>query len=152
MALSRVGMRREFVSILQLMTVTDWLGVGGSLATILSVLVAGYALWRQLGVLRVQLAVEHFGDHSRRFLEVMERLPEEVHDPAFCLEGRDDAGASRRRRRALLSASYVRESGAARARAPSASRMARQSRQDSSSICATGITVSMRPATCPLIA
>ena len=93
MALSRVGMAREFVSILQLMTVADWLGVGGSLATILSVLVAGYALWRQLGVLRVQLAVEHFGDHSRRFLEVMERLPEEVHDPAFCLEGRDDAGA-----------------------------------------------------------
>ena len=72
------------------MSMSDWMGLAGTAATIFSVLVAGYALWRQLEVLRVQMAIEHFADHSRRFLEVMERLPEDVHDPGFQLDDRED--------------------------------------------------------------
>ncbi len=66
---------------------SDWVAVTGTVATIVSVIVAGYALWRQLAVLRRQMAIQHFADYARRYAELMERLPERAHDPCCDLEG-----------------------------------------------------------------
>jgi small basic protein len=53
------------------MTSSDWVTILGTGATITSVVVAGYALWRQLAVLRRQMAIQ--------------RLPPRVHDPRCTL-------------------------------------------------------------------
>ena len=67
------------------MTSSDWVSILGTGATITSVVVAGYALWRQLAVLRRQMAIQHFSDYARRYAEIMERLPPRVHDPRCTL-------------------------------------------------------------------
>lgn len=60
---------------------SDWVTLITTAATVLSVLIAGYALWRQLGILRRQMAIQHFSDYARRYAEVIERLPERIHEP-----------------------------------------------------------------------
>jgi len=44
---------------------SDWVTLITTAATVLSVLIAGYALWRQLGILRRQMAIEHFSAYAR---------------------------------------------------------------------------------------
>ena len=69
----------------------DWMAVLGTVATILSVAIAGYALWRQLAVLRTQMAIQHFSDYARRYAEIMERFPERVHDRTCSLSDLGDS-------------------------------------------------------------
>lgn len=63
------------------MQTSDWVTTITTVATILSVLIAGYALWRQLSSLRRQMAIQHFSEYARRYAEVVERLPERIHEP-----------------------------------------------------------------------
>lgn len=64
------------------MSLSERIAVIGTVATILSVFVAGYALWRQLNLVRRQMAIDHFVDYSQRYAEMLGRLPERVHDGA----------------------------------------------------------------------
>lgn len=75
------------------MQITDWVTVAGTVATMLSVAVAGYAVWRQLAFLRTQMAIQHFSDYARRYAEIMERLPERAHDRDCSLEDLGDLDA-----------------------------------------------------------
>jgi hypothetical protein len=69
------------------MQTPDLIAIIGTVATVLSVVVAGYALWRQLVILRRQMAIQHFSEYARRYTELVERLPERVHDPSCDLAG-----------------------------------------------------------------
>ena len=60
-------------------------------APVASIAVAGYALWRQLAMVRLQLVIQHFSEFARRRDEVLERLPEGVHDPRGHLTDLGDA-------------------------------------------------------------
>jgi hypothetical protein len=62
------------------MQTSDWVTAITTAATILSVLIAGYALWRQLSFLRRQMAIQHFSEYARRYAQVVERLPERIHE------------------------------------------------------------------------
>lgn len=64
------------------MQTSDWVTALSTGATVASVLIAGYALWRQLAILRRQMAIQHFADYARRYADLLERLPERIHDPA----------------------------------------------------------------------
>lgn len=71
------------------MQTSDWVTAITTVATVLSVLIAGYALWRQLSILRRQMTIQHFSDYARRYAEIVERLPERIHEPGCRL---DDVG------------------------------------------------------------
>ena len=64
------------------MSPRDVLSLILKVAPLVSVIVAGYALWRQLAMVRLQLVIQHFSEFARRRDEVLERLPEGVHDPS----------------------------------------------------------------------
>lgn len=68
------------------MQTSDWVTAVTTGATVLSVFIAGYALWRQLSFLRRQMAIQHFSDYARRYAEVIERLPERIHEPTCRLD------------------------------------------------------------------
>jgi hypothetical protein len=75
------------------MQTADWPAVLGTVATIFSVAIAGYALWRQLAVLRSQMVIQHFSDYARRYAEIMERFPERVHEQQCSLNDLGDTAA-----------------------------------------------------------
>ena len=68
------------------MQTSDWVTAVTTGATVLSVFIAGYALWRQLSILRRQMTIQHFSDYARRYAEFIERLPERLHDPGCHLD------------------------------------------------------------------
>lgn len=74
------------------MNVSGFFALLGKVAPVASVIVAGYALWRQLAHVRLQLMVQHFSDFARRRDDILERLPEATHDPARHLDDLGDAG------------------------------------------------------------
>lgn len=73
------------------MSASGALALLGKAAPVASVIVAGYALWRQLAHVRLQLMVQHFADFARRRDDILERLPEAAHDPARRLDELGDA-------------------------------------------------------------
>lgn len=73
------------------MDATGFLASLARAAPVVSVIVAGYALWRQLAHVRLQLMIQHFADFARRRDDILERLPEAAHDPARHLDDLGDA-------------------------------------------------------------
>ena len=73
------------------MSPSDWFAVMLRAAPVVSIAVAGYALWRQLAMVRLQLVIQHFSEFAKRRDEVLERLPEWVHDPLKSLADGGDA-------------------------------------------------------------
>ena len=72
------------------MPITDWITFGSTIVTGLGVGVSIIALWLQLKKLNDQLMLQHFADYTKRYQEIFQRFPEEIHDPGFDLHGWQD--------------------------------------------------------------
>jgi hypothetical protein len=49
------------------MTNSDWISLGSAIATILGVVVAIVALWKQMRKLSEQLMIQQFSDYTKRY-------------------------------------------------------------------------------------
>lgn len=64
------------------MGISDWIGLGSAVATLLGVVVAFVALWSQLQALTKQLQVQTFSEYTRRYQEIFLQIPEIFDDQA----------------------------------------------------------------------
>lgn len=84
------------------MTVSDWISLGGAIATLAGVLVAGFAIRTSIQQLNQQLTLQQFADYTKRYQEIILEFPEDINEPGFDLTGRPDSNQTMRRMRAYF--------------------------------------------------
>lgn len=93
---------REKMQFLESMQVSDWL----SLITTIATAVGVYVVWKQTQKLSDQLMLQNFSDYTKRYQEIILNFPEDINEPAFTFDRRDDYAKTMRYMRAYLDLCY----------------------------------------------
>src|SRR5262245_54198538 len=91
------------------LSTSDQIALWNLIATLLSATIALsafifaiYTFKKQLAKLSQQLTLQHFADYTKRYQEIILKFPEDINEPAFKLQGRNDYSATMRQMRAYF--------------------------------------------------
>ena len=78
----------------------------GDWITLIGVAIAAFALWWQIRSLRKQLLVQTFSDYTKRYQDIILKFPEDINEPDFNMEAKENKDEIMRAMRAYFDLSW----------------------------------------------